>query len=697
MTHRPTVSIQSLWWIPNFEKQTSITWSAHVLTYKALAKKVEQEIKVLLDMGSFGDNKINIVDQLQIEGIGDLSQLDAVIISHVHNDHLGNIIQLIKAWYTGLVYMSHTSKAIIQPILYDMLALASVEHDLIISKNTKFGIKADKMLSLVESYEKDKHWYEKSHHKHAKQKKQKEVTEEEYLRAKEFLKKYNINYNSDIVKSYLPVPDLPFEEEDIIQFLSQIRSFDKEEDYPLVTKEWLKLRAKFYEAGHIPWAVQTILKFGYDPYNSGAQHQLLYTWDLGRLKEPEIVPEPSLVKEKVDLTLMESTYGNRIHQERGTDQERLIENITTAQDLFMLPAFSLGRGPEVVKLLIDAIDIGTLVLWEWEKIFVDGKLTKEIAMRLLERDPQTYKFLTHPAIKFIDSTHHRKQIYEQEWRKIVIASGGMMQWWSSVPIANKYMSDKNAVFSTVGYQAYGTWGNYLQNNKGLVYTADRFKQMKNKIYHHEYTIEKIINREAQEAILISGQGTKELITILGDLYKLFTTHKYREHIQLQDDEYIYIPQRFWEDERRGSSTIKKAESFLKKYDTEVYHYFYDKIKIIDEDTDYDDDKKYIPTWPGIHIFWDLIGKKYMNSKMDHYSSFSGHADRDELIALLEWNRQKKNHTTILVHGEMPARKELSEHIQKNRLIPNKTILPELYDVLTFDCETGKLIEHKKEE
>jgi beta-lactamase superfamily II metal-dependent hydrolase len=48
-------------------------------------------------MGSFGDNKINIVDQLQIEGIGDLSQLDAVIISHVHNDHLGNIIQLIKA------------------------------------------------------------------------------------------------------------------------------------------------------------------------------------------------------------------------------------------------------------------------------------------------------------------------------------------------------------------------------------------------------------------------------------------------------------------------------------------------------------------------------------------------------------------------------------------------------------------------
>lgn len=644
-------------------------------------------------MGSFGDNKINIVDQLQLEGIGDISQLDAVIISHVHNDHLGNIVQLIKAWYSGLVYMSHTSKAIIQPILYDMLALASVEHDLIVSKNTKFGIKADKMLSLVDHYLKDKKWYEKSHNKHAKPKKQKEITEEEYVVAKEFLDQHNIKKNSDIIKAYKPIPELPFDEDDIRQLISQIRSFDKEEDYPLVTKEWLKLRAKFYEAGHVPWAVQTVLKFGYDPYKSNAQHQLLYTWDLGRLKEPAIVPEPAFVKEKVDQTLMESTYGNRIHQERWPDQERLIETLATAQDLIMLPAFSLGRSMEVLKLITDTIDTGTLVLWEGEKIFVDGKLTKEIALRLLERYPEEYKFLTHPAIKFIDWTQDRKKIYEQEWRKIVISSWGMMQWWSSIPIAHKYMSDKNAVFSTVGYQAYGTWWNYLQNNKGLVYTADRFKQMKNKIYHPEYTIERIINREKGDAVLISGQGTQELIKIVGDLYK------YRDDIMLKDDEYIYVPQRFWEDERRGDSTIKKAESFLSKKDREVYHYFYDKIKIIDEEDkkNYDDEKQYISTLPGIHIFWDLDGKKYMNAKMDHYSSFSGHADRDELIALLEWNHQKKTHTTILVHGEIGARKELQEHIQKNRLIPSKTILPELYDVLTFDCETGKLIEHKKEE
>ena len=642
-------------------------------------------------MGSFGDNKINIVDQLQLDGIGDLSQLDAVIISHVHNDHLGNIVQLIKAGYTGLVYMSHTSKAIIQPILYDMLALASEPHDIMEEKNRKFGIKANKMLSLVESYEKNNHWYEKSHNKHAKQKKQKEITEEQYLVAQQFLDQYSIKKNSDIIKAYKPVPELLFDEDDIRQFISQIRSFDKEEDYPLVTKEWLKLRAKFYEAGHVEWAVQTVLKFGYDPYKSSAQHQLLYTWDVGRLKEPAIVPEPAVVKEKVDQTLMESTYGNRIHLERGPNQEKLIETLTTAQELIMLPAFSLGRSMEVVKLITDAIDAGTLVLWEGEKLFVDGKLTKDIAMRLLERYPEEYKFLTHPSIKFIDSTQQRNQIYEQEWRKIVISSGGMMQWWSAVPIAHKYMSDKNAIFATVGYQAYGTWGNYLQNHKGLVYTADRFKQMKNKIYHPEYTIERIINRERGDSVLISGQGTQELIKILSDLYK------YREDIMLKDDEYIYVPQRLWEDERRGDSTIKKAESFLSKKDREVYHYFYDKIKVIDEENDYDDEKQYIPAWPGIHIFWDLIGKKYMNAKMDHYSSFSGHADRDELIALLEWNHQKKTHTTILVHGEIGARKELQEHIQKNRLIPSKTILPELYDVLTFDCETWKIIEYKKEE
>lgn len=689
MANNPTVSITFLGWIPNVENKTTITGSAHVVNYQAMVKKVEHQIKVLFDMGSFGDNKISIVDELQMQWLGDLQELDAVIISHVHNDHIGNLLTLIRKGYRGLVYMSHTSKAILIPILEDIIELAGEPYRITQARNIKFGILANKMLSKVEQYNKKS--TQKSHDKHAKQKDKKQCTEQEYQKAKEFLEEYNITQNSDIAKRYLPLPEVPFDKTDMRQLLTQLRSLDKEKDHLIAHKEWLKLKTKFYEAGHVEGAVQTVLKFGYDPYHAQHQHQLLYTWDLWRIKEPVIVPEPDRVQEKVNQTIIESTYGNRVHNSRKPDQERLIENLNTATDFYMIPAFSLGRSLEVLQQMTDSIDNGTLVLWEEEKIFMDGKLTKDIADRLLERYPEKYAFLNHPSIAYIEWKDDRKTIYEQEGRTIVIASGGMMQGGSSISFANKYMSDKNAQIATVWYQAFGTWGNYLQNNKGFVYTFDRFKQMKNKLYHPDHTLEKIKNRELGESVLISWQGTRELQHILLDLYEQ------RSVLNLGENEYIYVPDRFWYDEEKKNSTLQKSKSFLKRYDSDTYGYFLNNIRITKEDDDYDEDKKYIAPWPGIHIFWDSVGKKYLKAKMDHYSSYSWHADRDELLSVLEDNKQAKQHTTILVHGEPEARKEFAEHIAKNRKIPAKTILPELYETLLFDCITGALLEHKKQE
>ena len=118
--------------------------------------------------------------------------------------------------------------------------------------------------------------------------------------------------------------------------------------------------------------------------------------------------------------------------------------------------------------------------------------------------------------------------------------------------------------------------------------------MKHMMYHPDYTMEKIIKREEGENVLISGQGTRELIRIMGDLYK------YRDEINLKDDEHLYLPARFWEDEfrekneeKKKSSTVRKTKSFLLIHDREVYDYFVDKIKLIDEEEDYNEDDKYI--------------------------------------------------------------------------------------------------------
>lgn len=51
----------------------------------------------------------------------DIENLDAVFISHVHQDHVGSLIRLVKHGYQGPIYMSEMSKKLSRVIFEDML------------------------------------------------------------------------------------------------------------------------------------------------------------------------------------------------------------------------------------------------------------------------------------------------------------------------------------------------------------------------------------------------------------------------------------------------------------------------------------------------------------------------------------------------------------------------------------------------
>jgi predicted metal-dependent RNase len=59
----------------------------------------------------------------------------------------------------------------------------------------------------------------------------------------------------------------------------------------------------------------------------------------------------------------------------------------------------------------------------------------------------------------------------------------------------------------------------------------------------------------------------------------------------------------------------------------------------------------LDTLDGLVIYQDNIGKIKFNAKMINYNTFSGHADRDELLQGLEETRQHPKHHTLLVHGD----------------------------------------------
>lgn len=51
----------------------------------------------------------------------DVNSFDIAFVSHVHQDHIGNCIRLVKAGYRGPIYMSEMSKFLAKVIFDDAL------------------------------------------------------------------------------------------------------------------------------------------------------------------------------------------------------------------------------------------------------------------------------------------------------------------------------------------------------------------------------------------------------------------------------------------------------------------------------------------------------------------------------------------------------------------------------------------------
>ena len=101
----------------------------------------------------------------------------------------------------------------------------------------------------------------------------------------------------------------------------------------------------FRDAGHILGSAITVL----DIEENGQQVRLVFTGDLGR-KDMPILRDPQVV-EDVDYLIIESTYGDRVHDPiRTTDEElrHVIVDTYRRGGKVIVPAFSVGRTQELV-------------------------------------------------------------------------------------------------------------------------------------------------------------------------------------------------------------------------------------------------------------------------------------------------------------------------------------------------------------
>lgn len=131
---------------------------------------------------------------------------------------------------------------------------------------------------------------------------------------------------------------------------------------PLPYKQWFTLietdalcvRIRLQRAGHILGSAYVEIDVFYP--GTGDTKRIVFSGDLGAPHAPLLMPpEPP---ERADILVLESTYGDRLHEDRASRRHRLeavIEHALQDQGTVLIPAFSIGRTQELLYELEEII------------------------------------------------------------------------------------------------------------------------------------------------------------------------------------------------------------------------------------------------------------------------------------------------------------------------------------------------------
>jgi len=242
---------------------------------------------------------------------------------------------------------------------------------------------------------------------------------------------------------------------------------------------------KLGRAGHILGS--SFIRFAI-PRSSSQKYAIIFSGDLGNKNTP-ILPDPE-TPEICDLLIIESTYGNRLHEGRENRLERLSEKINRAladNGKIFIPAFSLGRTQEILFELDRLFNDSS-----WKKqplpVFVDSplglKLTKIYHDLSSYWDSESQELLRagdHPFdftnLYRVERFKDHEALLQIPGPAIIIAGSGMCTGGRILDHLIQGLADpKNDIFF-VGYQVPGTLGydiiKYAKTSEGYVRIGGR--------------------------------------------------------------------------------------------------------------------------------------------------------------------------------------------------------------------------------
>ncbi len=235
--------------------------------------------------------------------------------------------------------------------------------------------------------------------------------------------------------------------------------------------EWTNItegvQLMFTDAGHIIGSAAVHLKIT----EEGKTIQLSFSGDVGRYNDA-ILRSPAEFSQ-ADYIILESTYGNKLHDEVHGTPDTLLKWIEGTcmekKGKLIIPAFSVGRTQELLYAL-NQLDLENRL--PRVPVYVDSPLSREATemlkaypqyfnkriRKVMEKDDDPFDF---PGLKFIKTVDESKYLNELPQPCVIISASGMADAGRVKHHIMNNIGDKKNTILLVGYCEPGSLGGRL--------------------------------------------------------------------------------------------------------------------------------------------------------------------------------------------------------------------------------------------
>ena len=256
-----------------------------------------------------------------------------------------------------------------------------------------------------------------------------------------------------------------------------------------------QMHAVFNDAGHILGSAITELWIT----ENEKTVKLVYTGDIGVDDRP-ILRDPKKIK-KADFVVMESTYGDRLHESNESSIKALIDIIEETVKRggnVIIPSFAVGRTQELIYELNRFYESDEYYhnLLKNVQVYIDSPMavttTQVFRKNAQVFDAETKNYILNgdnpldfPNLNFTRTSNESKALNEDNRPKIIISASGMCDAGRIRHHLKHNLWNPKSSIVFVGYQANGTLGRRIVDGEKEVSVLGEKIFVQAKIYNLE--------------------------------------------------------------------------------------------------------------------------------------------------------------------------------------------------------------------